>query len=247
MSLFNRAVQASTKVIKLKMQSPQAVANVIRQSFGHDLRVAEAPMINAVVISSDDEKMIAGAEALISEIDRVPATLQYSVRLVSEDQARGLTAEIDADKNAGALSAKWLDKNSRSTETRTLVGLEGEKLKLTDETVRVETLPAPWGEQPVIIKQERGLKISGRLAGKNEAVVAIHHAEGTDMSANTLVTQVRAPLGQWFFLGNLDKGDNGNNESLNINQNSFIVGGKNNRGSLKKLYMIKIDLLKKGE
>jgi len=242
----------SVKIVKLKMQSPSSMATVLRQTFGRDLRVAEAPMVNGVVISSDDEKTLLQAEAMIAQLDKEPATLRYSIQSSSHEQIN--TNTMGGSVKIGTHGKKTVRfqpdmqthrVTSSGGETRMVVGLEGEPVGLSDVMMRVETLNSPWGPQDSMRSSEQGLKISGRLVGAgNEVMVEVWYAEGGFDASRQLMTQVKVPLGTWFNLGGLASGGdsasrNGGiiRSSGNADRTIRTVQGSSN-------YLIKIDRVK---
>jgi len=240
-----RAV-ALTKVIKLRMSSPTETATVLRQAFGRKIRVAEAPMINAVVINGDDPTDISQAEALVAELDKPPAMLRFSLQLISEEDARGWHAEVSKTKKSTRLNAERSSRHANGKEVRTLVGLEGQPLRLTDERTRVIDLSTPWGQQTAVLKEERGLRIIGRRAGDNEAVVEVRYADGPELSSSRLLTQVKVHLGEWTYLGDVGQGTSTSGSGLDVRRPPAGIGLNRQSGDVTRNYMIKVELSSPG-
>jgi hypothetical protein len=239
----------SVKILKLKMQSPESVAAVLRQAFGRRLRVAEAPMVNGVVVSSDIEELVKEAEELVKSLDQLPATLRYSVKLVGEEDRDslivGTRGRCDRNVLRGGIDIQKIRSRTTGGETRTIVGMEGEPVSLTTEMVRIDTFVSPWGSQDVERKQERGVKISGRLLpGEKEVMVDVFYAEGGFDQSRKLIAQVRAPLGEWFSLGSLGNAAAGSSGDFEVIDKKGGIHRNTTSAKLDRNYLLKIEKIR---
>jgi type II secretory pathway component GspD/PulD (secretin) len=78
MLLTCQSLSAEVKIIKLNYAEPDSVILTLNQLFGKKVKVAAAPMINAVVINSDDKDVLAAIDQLIRDLDHRPALLRFS-------------------------------------------------------------------------------------------------------------------------------------------------------------------------
>ena len=233
---------AASRVIKLRSASPEQLADVIRQTFHPQVRVAEAAMINAVVVSAESEELLNQVEALVGQLDRVAATLRFSVRMASQEDERHARLRL----RSGQVALPEVSRHERSGgETRTVVGMENCKLALTDESTRTEILNGPWGPQPYVIRERRGVSISGFLSSPDEATVSLWYADGESDQAHQLVSQVRAPLGEWVFVGSTDRQEGDRSSGWSVDGKGQVSGGVSRATGLHS-YLIKVDRLSGG-
>lgn len=236
------------RLIKLHMQSPSSIAAVLQQTFGRRLRVAEAPMVNGVVVSSDNPSVLTEAEELVKKIDRVPATLRYQIKSIGEDEVNQLTAGMNTQVDQSVIVFEPNFENrkisSRGSQTRMITGMEGYPVGLTDQMTQVETLGTPWGPQDHIRTENRGLQISGRLAGDaGFAIVEVGYAEGGFNQSRNLQTVVKVPLGQWFLIGTLLGDGADQTGQTTIISKSGRIDRTKFRSAQSKRFLIRIDAL----
>ena len=235
------------RMIKLKMQSPEAVAGILRQTFGRQLRVAEANMVNGVVISSEVDGVMEQAEEVIRNIDRVPSTLRYQIKMIGDEEKDLLLVGInpgEGNRRTG-LDIRKIRSSTHGGEIRTIVGLEGEPVAMTTEMSRVDTYATPWGVQDLLRTQVRGLKISGRLLPEEkEAMVDVFYSEGGFDQARRLVTQIRVPVNEWFVVGGVAEDGGGNNNDLQIDGKKRQIGRNSASGKITRSYLVKIEKIR---
>ncbi len=241
--LFSAPGESATKVIKLKIQDPDSIATVIRTTYGREVRVAEARMVNSIVVNCDRPEILQAIEELVRELDAAPAMLRFQVQLSSDGGAHRRTVGFEGRGSGGNVRLNDAVSTGNGFETRSLTGMEGHPLRLTDETFRVQEFPSPYGPTVVQIREERGLRISGRLSGDDHVVVEISYADGPQDSAARLISQVRAPIGQWFSLGNVDREDGSGNRSISYRKGAFSAGNLDTDNFLNRIYLLKVDLL----
>lgn len=227
--LFPGAVYGvEVKVIKVNYQNPANLCDTLRRLHGGEARFAEAPNINAIIVSSDNPAIVQAVETLVRELDRRPATLRYEIRSDSTGNDGGTSVVISRNGNIRPQQTRtWNSGN----QTRMVVGLEGQEVGLIDQTMRVETFPSGYGypDRPVVITEDRGLKVRGRLNGKGEVTVEVLHAEGGPNQARQVVTQMLVPVGQWFEVGGVGDTRSGGGNTVGISGGR--LEGQINRGS----------------
>lgn len=240
------AAEAATRVIKLKAASAGEVIRVLQQTFGRQVRAADAPMINAVVLNADSARTLEQAAALVTELDQPPVSLRFSVRRISEEEARGWQAGLARRHGTTRLEADQFSTRGHDSEVRTVVGLEGYPVALTDETTRVIDMATPWGPQTAVLRAERGLRIVGRRAGEGQAVVEVRYAQGGEAAADVLVSQVSVPLGAWAYLGDVDRAAGSANSGIEVrgSRGGGSVSRRHGRGS--QHYLVRVDLANPG-
>ncbi len=235
--------RAATRVVKLRSGSPAAIADILRQTFGRQVRVADAPMISALVLNSDRDDLLDQAAALIAELDHPPVTFRFALRRISAEEARTWQGGVTQGDRGTRLQAQQGSRHDRSAEVRTVVGLEGFPVALTDETTRVVDHSTPWGPQTAVLKSERGLRILGRRAGEGAAVVEVRYAEGPETNATRLVSQVGVRLGEWTYLGEIagDRAGGGNEAQVRGSQGGVSVNRTS--GSQSAHYLVRVDIV----
>ncbi|MBI3038656.1 hypothetical protein HYY75_06355, partial [bacterium] len=140
--------------------------------------------------------------------------------------------------------ANQIHSKGSGREIRSIVGMEGAKLSLTNEITRTEVLPSPWGPQGVVLRADRGLRISGRLLGNNQVMIEVWVGGGDPGATNSLVSQVCAPIGQWVSLGVVDSGSSGSAGDYGITGNSGNAGWGKKKNANIKTYLVKVELIK---
>lgn len=209
------AVALEVKIIKVKYQKPEALCDTLRHLHGHAARFAEAPNVNAIIVSSDRPEIIQAVETLIRELDRRPATLRYEIQSVSSGSEAGNSVTLTRQ---GSFRPQSHHSSTQSSQTRLVVGLEGQEVALIDQTQRVESIPSAYGypDQPVVIREDRGMRVRGRLNGNGEVTVEVMNSEGRPNDTRSVATQIIVPLGQWFEIGGAGdrRGGEGNNIGL---------------------------------
>jgi hypothetical protein len=236
----------AVRIFKLNMQSPGQIATVLRATFGREIRVAEAPMVNGVVVSTERESLFADVEALIQQLDAVPRSLRYHVRMASRDQLdrNAFGIGVNANRQVFSLSPQLEQTMIRATggETRMILGMEGQPVALSSEMIRVETFASPWGPQDAIRKERRGVFVSGRLVDNDrQAMVEISYAEGEFNDSRKIQTQVCVPLETWVCLGDLSGDNSGGNSSTEIFNRSGRVSRNRGRSEGTRVYFIRIE------
>ncbi len=238
--------EAAARVIKLKAAAAGEVIRVLQATFGRQVRAADAPMINAVVLNADSARLLEEAAALVAELDQPPVSLRYSVRRISEEEARGWQAGLAHRHGTTRLEAEQFSSRGRDSEVRTVVGLEGCPVALTDETTRIIDMATPWGPQTAVLKAERGLRLVGRRAGEGQAVVEVRYAQGGEAAADVLVTQVCVPLGTWTYLGDVSRAADSADAGVEGqgSRGGGSVSRRRRHGS--QHYLVKVDLANPG-
>jgi hypothetical protein len=228
--------QTSVKIIKLRYQSPAAMATLLRQTFGSEVRVAEAPTVNGVVISAAQADLLRQAEELVNSLDTTPRTLRYQIRVSGSSsstlQGGGLNISSSGHGSGKIFGLKPTVRQTRQTvtdgESRTVVGLEGHPVSLTSAITRVEHFDTVWGPQDTMRTEQRGLSVVGRLCGSREVMLEVFYAEGSFNDSRRLITQIQAPLGTWVDLGALDDSGTSRNQDIGLSGNR----GQGNRQQL---------------
>ena len=196
-------VEAATEVVKLRGQSPEAVADVVRQLYHGRARVAEAPSIQAVVLYAETKELLEEIKRVIRDLDAPPKTLQFSVRAIEWDARQQTGHSVSLGRHRIIPDAAIAHLQTRGSEVRTIRGMEGYPLGLTDQTTRVLPMATPWGPNTMTLTQTRGLKIMGRCSGPDQVIIEVFYASGKDMSTRQILTQLQVPVNTWVDLGDL--------------------------------------------
>jgi hypothetical protein len=235
---------AATRVVKVRSGSPAMLADILRQTYGRQLRIAEAPMISALVLNAEHHHLLDQAAALLAQLDQPPVTFRFSLRRISAEEARAWQVGAAPHRERGAqIQAQQTSRQERGTDVRTVMGLEGVPVALLDETTRIVDLSTPWGLQTAVLKSERGLRILGRRAGDGMAVVEIRAADGTGTSATRLMSQVAVKLGEWTYLGDVasDRTEGGTDVRWQGTRGGGSIGRSSGRQSAH--YLVKVEVV----
>ncbi|MFZ2958793.1 MAG: secretin N-terminal domain-containing protein [Candidatus Ozemobacteraceae bacterium] len=227
-----------TRVIKLKSTVPETVSPVLEQVLGVSLQVAPIPSLNAVCISSEDDRVLDEAEKLIQQLDAPRATLRYTIQSLGSEDRRSFQAHLGS---GGKPFADWISLRSRTSGTRTVVGLDGEDVGLTEESTRVETLATPWGPESAVLKNSQGLRARGRLVEGDQVILEIGYGEGGWSAHNQLNTQIRVHLGEWVPIGSIGRStdESGANAAAHGAHGAVEAGKTGMTGDLQ--FLIKIE------
>lgn len=237
-------VPAATRVVKVRSGSPAMLADILRQTFGRQIRIAEAPMISALVLNAERDDLLDQAAALLAQLDQPPVTFRFSLRRISAEEARSWQVGAASHRERGVqIQAQQTSRQERGTDVRTVMGLEGFPVALIDETSRFVDLSTPWGPQTAVLKSERGLRILGRRAGDGMAVVEIRSADGTESSATRLISQVAVKLGEWTYLGDVASHRTG--DGTDVRLRGTRGGGSIGRSSERQSahYLVKVEVV----
>ncbi len=217
------AEAVEVKIIKVNYQKTEVLCETLRRLHGHAARFAEAPNINAIIVSSDQPEIIEAAEKLIRELDRRPATLRYEIQSVSAGSDAGNSVTLTP---RGTFRPQTHRSSNQSSQTRLVVGMEGQDVALIDQTLRVESIPSGYGypDRPVVIREDRGMRVRGRLNGNGEVTVEVMNSEGRPNDTRTVSTQIIVPLGQWFEIGGA--GDSRTGSGNNVGLSNGRIDGR---------------------
>ncbi len=239
---------ARLEIIKLNYAKPESVVGVIQKLFPGTVTVTAAPMINGIIVKTEMDRDYAAVERLIRSLDRKPAMLKFSIKRMGNDKTKIDTTEAKFGAKGGFNRQTSIIK-SRSDEVRNITTMEFAKAALTDETLRVFTVPTWYGPESNVITTTRGLKISGHLASGNTVIVEVWYAHGDFDKSEALLTSLEVPIGTWFSIGG-----NTENRSSKTPVQGFQVGGDNksinvsktsNTGFIQHQYLIKVDMIQK--
>jgi len=221
------AEAVEVKVIRVNYQRPEDLCETLRRLHGSAARFAEAPNINAIIVSSDQPEIIRAVETLVRELDRRPATLRYEIQSVSAGADAGTQVTLT---RKGTFRPETRTSWTQGNQTRVVVGLEGQEIGLIDQTIRVESIPSGYGypNQPVVVREDRGMRVRGRLNGNGEVTVEVFNAEGRPDDIRSVSTQMLVPLGQWFEIGGA--GDQRSGGGNNVGLSDGRLDGQVQRG-----------------
>jgi hypothetical protein len=238
MLLTCQSLSAEVKIIKLNYAEPDSVILTLNQLFGKKVKVAAAPMINAVVINSDDKDVLAAIDQLIRDLDHRPALLRFSVQRGSDQSFQQHEIRV-GQKNR----LQQTRTQSHETGQNSVIALEYRKARLTDDSIRIFSYPTYFGEAIETIIIARGLMVSGHLTGNNSAQIEVWYSTGEGFDSETLLTELEAPLGQWVSLGGSSNENNQSSPEIKIGKNSGFSARKSG-SHIDRRYLIKVDLVK---
>jgi len=198
--LFCSSADGATRVLKLKSQNPVTVCETLHQLFGDRLRAAVVMSINAVVITANSEPALDEASALLAQLDRRPAVFRYQVRR-REDRSASKSGFRFRDKAGSIPAYERRSHQGHGTVTRTISGMEGSWLELTDDSMRIVTQRSPWGPESAIVTHRQGVELRGTRGASGTAIIEIRAASGSESQTSTILSRIEAPFGRWFSLG----------------------------------------------
>ena len=236
------ALFSAVKVVKLKRQSPVFLAATLRQLFDGRVRIAEAPMINGLVIHAETNELMDEVSNVIRELDRPASMLRFSVQALNQEQSRIFSHDLNAHEHRLSPHASITRLQSSGSEVRTVVGMEGFPCHLTDQTTRVLPMATPWGPDATTITQTRGLQISGRRSGPGVVTVEVFYASGKDLSTREILTQVQVPVGQWVDLGALSGANNSRSGGTTIGAGGIQTNGQKRNDLQRNHYLVKVEI-----
>ncbi|HEY9071744.1 MAG TPA: secretin N-terminal domain-containing protein [Candidatus Ozemobacteraceae bacterium] len=208
------SADAASKVVKLRSQRPEEVCDILSRLFGSGLRCAPVPSIQAVVIAADSPERVDEAAALLARLDRRPGTMRFSVRHTSTSSR----SRTELGLNRARLEP-WLESRAGSAQKtghRSVVGMEGAWLSFTDDTLRLETVPAPWGPETIAITHRQGIEIRGTQSGSGTVIIELRAASGPEQDSRNLLTRVKVPFGQWTRLGDTTEAESSHQDGFGI-------------------------------
>jgi hypothetical protein len=229
---------AASEVVKLQRTSPQETARVLQATFGRALGIAEAPMINAVVIRGDDPRLVAEAAALARQLDRPGATLRFTV--MAQDRSHEQNRRLGIHRRG--ITADTQHRTGQNQEMRTLVGTENHPLSLVDELTTPFTWETGWGAETVLIKKRAGLQISGRLGEDGTVTISIWYGQGLGETSSQLISQVSGPLGQWLDLGAVVTDGSSTSGGAALGKQGRLGKSVHQQGGARQ-YRVKVDLV----
>jgi hypothetical protein len=226
-------LSAELRVIRLKYNKPEEMIMIFRQLFGKKIDAAPAPTINAVVVNVEDKKILKEIDQLVSELDRKPETLTFSLRLNSESEntqtrlntAHGFNRQTSASNNKNV---------------HILTALENRKAHLTNDLIRIYRQPYWFGESIEILTISRGLKISGRLIDSHRVQVDLWYSNSEEYTVDNLLTTIEAPLGQWFSIAANSTEHQQSQPGYKMGKQT-ILGIKNTGGFIHRRYLLKVE------
>ncbi|MEW6711980.1 MAG: secretin N-terminal domain-containing protein [Candidatus Riflebacteria bacterium] len=226
---------AELKVLKLKYSNPETMITTITQLFGRDVKVAAAPMINALVVNCDNPEILHEIEKLVGTLDRKPAMLRFS--LMRQADSGNTSSEIRLGRNGKFSSTRT---TGRELGSNSVVALEYRKARITDDSIRIFSYPSYWGETVQTLTISHGLMVSGHLTDPHHAQLEVWYSSGQELDSETLLTTLHVPLGQWIGLGGADNQTSQNSPEIEIKENSSI-GKRKSGGFMDRHYLIKVD------
>ncbi len=226
---------AELKVLKLKYSNPETMINTITQLFGREVKVAAAPMINALVINCDSPAILHEIEKLVGTLDRQPAMLRFSI--MRQADSTNTSSEIKLGRDGKFSSTRT---TGRETGSNSVVALEYRKARITDDSIRIFSYPSYWGATVQTLTISHGLVVSGHLTDPNHAQLEVWYSSGQELDSETLLTTLNVPLGQWISLGGADNQTSHNSPEIEIKENSSI-GKRKSGGFLDRNFLIKVD------
>ncbi|HOY65962.1 MAG TPA: secretin N-terminal domain-containing protein [Candidatus Ozemobacteraceae bacterium] len=242
--LITGSAEAASRVVKLRSQSPEDVCMMLERLFGDDLRCSPVPSIQAVVLAADTQERLDEAAALISRLDRRPATLRYSVRRRT-NSARSVT-KIGLSGSHPRPEFESRSGTSRDTDRRSVVGMEGAWLRFTDDALRLETVPAPWGPETIAITHRQGIEIRGTRVGTDAAIIELRASSGPEHENRLLLTHIEVPFGRWTELGGVSESDADRNDGYGLGRSGRARLQEKSHSSVDG-WEVLVDLLEPGD
>lgn len=237
MIFSSQALMAEIKIIKLSYADPDSLIMTLNQLFGRKVKVAAAPMINALIVNSDDQEILKTIDKLVADLDRKPAMLRFSVQRAANESFQ--RQEIRLGKSNRFQKSRT---QSRETGENSVIAMEYRKARLTDDSIRIFSYPTYFGEAIETIVIARGLMVSGHLTGNNTAQIEVWYSTGEGLDSETLLTQIEAPLGQWVSLGGGSNATSQSTPKLQSGKNPVFSTEKSG-GHIDRRYLIKVDLV----
>lgn len=229
------------KVFKLNYADPYSVANVITSLFGKQVTVAPATSINAVVVNTGDSELLREISRLVAVLDRRPAILRFTLK---RDES-GSADNNDLSWINSQPAARRTTSERSSSSTRTVTALEFARASITDEVIRVFTLPVLPDQQTVLLTTSQGLKISGRIADKNQILVQLWFGDGTGMETESLLTELAVPAGEWFSIGGLNTSGISGQKNTGISTANGVEAGRKKTGhQIDRRFLLKVDVIR---
>ena len=228
------------KVFRLNYASPDSLATTIKALFGSQVNVAPAYSINAIAVSVSDKALLDEVSKLVAVLDRRPANLRFSVK--SDSQSHETSQFIGLQRRHHG-RAETVRSTTDSSSQRTVVALEFAKASLTDELVRIYSLPGWYGPESILLTTSHGLKVSGHLLDNDRIRVQIWYSAGNEDSSELLLTEVEARAGEWFSLGGLNQNSQQSGYHADIGANSNI-GHRKTGGQIDRRFMLKVDVIR---
>lgn len=228
-------VLAELKIIRLNYARPEEIISTITQIFAGNVNVAPAPSINAIVINSEDSKLLEEIEKLVSELDRRPNVLRFSVQRLADETTTSQHFQPGRHIN---------HRHQHKTESKTnsVVVMENRKARITDDTIRIFSYPTYFGETVQAITTSQGLMVSGRVTGNQTVQLEVWYSSGEELDSETLLTMIEAPLGEWISLGGIDTETRRHSPSFKLGKNAEFSVHKNG-GQIDRRYLLKVDLV----
>ena len=244
--IINSSAYAEIKVIKLSYSNPESIVTTLTNLYGNKIKVSAVPMINSIVVNSNNNKIITEIENLIRSLDRKPATLIFTIhRLENDTQHNSLSGYNTAGKKGIAFETKKWQKKSNSF--RTITALEFNKASFTDSTLKVFAIPTYYGAEANVITTTRGLKISGQLINNKSVLVSLWYSTGSSFSeSEELLTSLEVPLSVWFQIGgsNSNNKNNSSSQLLKAKEHGTIDYSRNKaKGYINRTYKVKVDII----
>ncbi len=153
------------------------------------------------------------------------------VRQAESENGRPAPISLSPDVQSRQSSA-----NVRAS--RTVSGIEGQKVSLTDTVTRVETLPSPWGPTGVVLQQTTGLWVRGNLSGDDMVTLTLGYGEG-DTNISSVVS---GRLGTWIPVGGMNTGRGGMSSQGGVTGQNGTVGRNWQSSGGVDSYLIRVDV-----
>lgn len=239
--LFTAALMATEiRVFKLYYSSPEAVARTCEALFRGHANFAAAPSINALVVNTDDKELFGEIEKLVAELDRRPLTLRFTVRSLGSSSEDLRRLRMTAGKFPDLKNERQV--TNRQSE-RSITVLENARAQFTDDQVRVFSLPGWYGPEVVQLTTSHGLKVSGRVTGKETVMIQVWYAQENGADTEQLLTELEVAVGQWAEFGGLMQDGGQKNRSVEAGKDGglTVTGGKSQTDSR---FAIRVDLIR---
>ncbi|GAB4276320.1 MAG: hypothetical protein Kow0029_18160 [Candidatus Rifleibacteriota bacterium] len=212
--------------------------STLNQLFGKKIRAATAPSINAVVVNCEDPDILTEIDKLTKVLDRKPAILKYSVQRISEGESSTNRLTLGKDGNF-----KLEHQRTNESGVHSVIATEYRKARLTEDSIRIFTVPAYYGNIAETLTISHGLMISGHLAGTDSAIIELWYSSGQNLDSEAMLTSLSVPLGQWVSIGGANADSSQTSPTLELGENSEFVRRKSN-GLIDRRYLIKVDLVR---
>lgn len=238
--------EGATRVIRIRTRGAEEVCETLRQMFCDRMRFVPVPSINAVVIGADGEPDLNEAAALLSQLDKRPATFRFTVKRRERETDSRKELRISPQHGGTGRFEMRRDRHALS-EARTITGMEGSWHLIADDMTRLETMHTPWGPETAVIRHRQGAEIMCvRTSASGTAIVEVRAASGPEIRTSTVLSRIEVPFGQWISLGGT-AGDDSDSGTVTGTGHDGGISNRGSSGTFLDEWELLVDLVDRGE